>query len=175
MAQFGRALRSGRRGRGFESRHLDHNVETCRIDFSAGFYFNFDIMNNEHCEGVSMFEPYKKMQDLNRKAMNYITGIIQPGMNLSFIKKTCEEYLLENGADSFWYWNIGAFIFADTETIISISGNDYEVTDKDVQNDDIITIDLSPQSKNVWGDFARTIIIENGKVAREISDIKNKY
>ena len=31
VAQFGRALRSGRRGRGFESRHLDQN---------RGFYRN---------------------------------------------------------------------------------------------------------------------------------------
>lgn len=29
---------------------------------------------------------------------------------------------------------------------------------------DIVTIDLSPQCENIWGDYARTIIIENGTV-----------
>ena|GEM_PF-6146651 len=29
-----------------------------------------------------------------------------------------------------------------------------------IGNNDIITIDLSPQVANIWGDYARTIIVE---------------
>jgi len=29
--------------------------------------------------------------------------------------------MLELGADSFWYWNVGAFVFAGDETTISVS------------------------------------------------------
>lgn len=36
-----------------------------------------------------------------------------------------------------------------------------------------ITIDLSPQTGNIWGDYARTIIVENGKVVEDIELIKN--
>ena len=36
MAQFGRALRSGRRGRGFESRRLDSMVVLHRANWSSG-------------------------------------------------------------------------------------------------------------------------------------------
>ena len=36
-----------------------------------------------------------------------------------------------------------------------------------------ITIDLSPQAGNIWGDYARTIIVENGKVVEDIELIKN--
>ena len=39
------------------------------------------------------------------------------GMNLRDIKALCEDYLLKNGADSFWYWDIGAFVFAGDETV----------------------------------------------------------
>jgi hypothetical protein len=38
--------------------------------------------------------------------------MIKVGMNLPDMKALCENYLLENGADSFWYWDVGAFVFA---------------------------------------------------------------
>lgn len=68
--------------------------------------------------------------------------------------------MLELRADSFRYWNIGAFIFSGNETALSISGKRYNTSSKIIQNNDIITIDLSPQFQNIWGDYARTVIIE---------------
>ena len=38
---------------------------------------------------------------------------------------------------------------------------------------EIITIDLSPQMGNIWGDYARTIIVGNGKVVEDIGLIEN--
>lgn len=115
---------------------------------------------------------YSAMQDLNRATIKHIAGIIKVGMNLQDIKALCENYLLENGADSFWYWDVGAFVFAGEETTISISGKDYKAADRTIQENDIITIDLSPQKDNIWGDHARTLVIENGVVCEEIDKIK---
>lgn len=95
-------------------------------------------------------------------------------MKLEEVRRQCEEKMLKLGADSFWYWDIGAFIFSGDETAISISGKDYKTADKLIQKNDIVTIDLSPQWKNIWGDYARTIIIEDGKVVNEIDSIRNK-
>ena len=120
-----------------------------------------------------MFESYKNMQNLGRKTMNYISNIISPGVELASIKNECEKFLLNNGADSFWYWDVGAFIFSGKDTINSVSGKDYEVSSDIIQVNDIITIDLSPQCNNIWGDFARTIVIENGKAVGKIHDIQN--
>lgn len=114
------------------------------------------------------------MQDLNRKTMQYLMNTISVGMSLRDIKDMCEKYMLENGADSFWYWNVGAFIFSGDETTMSISGKRYKVANKIITNNDIITIDLSPQNNNYWGDFARTIIIENSKVINDINNIQNQ-
>lgn len=72
--------------------------------------------------------------------------------------------MLELGADSFWYWDIGAFVFAGDETTVSVSGKQYVTSDRTINENDIVTIDLSPQNGNIWGDFARTIILENGVV-----------
>lgn len=85
-------------------------------------------------------------------------------MNLLDVRKLCEQKMLELGADSFWYWDVGAFVFAGDETTVSVSGKQYVTSDRTIDENDIVTIDLSPQSDNIWGDFARTIIIENGVV-----------
>lgn len=72
--------------------------------------------------------------------------------------------MLELGADSFWYWDIGAFVFAGDETTVSVSGKHYVTSNRIITENDIVTIDLSPQCGNIWGDYARTIILENGVV-----------
>lgn len=94
-------------------------------------------------------------------------------MPLSKVRSICEKFMLENGADSFWYWNVGAFVFAGDETTVSVSGREYQTSKRIIGNDDIITVDLSPQNNNIWGDYARTIVIENGKVIDDVRDIHN--
>ncbi len=115
---------------------------------------------------------YSDMQNLNRAAIKYVEETIKAGMGLWDIKSLCEEYLLNNGADSFWYWDVGAFIFAGEETAVSVSGKDYQVADRIVQKNDIITVDLSPQKNCIWGDYARTLVFEDGVLCHEISRIK---
>lgn len=115
----------------------------------------------------------KDMQNLNRDTIAYISSIIETGMNLNQIRALCEKYLLAHGADSFWYWDVGAFVFCGKETAVSISGREYKTSDIKIEENDIITIDLSPQNNNIWGDYARTIIIENGNVVTEVEKIQN--
>ena len=118
-------------------------------------------------------QSYSRIQLAAKQTIEYIKKIIKPGMNLLEIRKLCEEKLLELGADSFWYWDVGAFVFAGDETTVSVSGKQYVTSDRVIGNNDIITIDLSPQVGNIWGDYARTIIVENGNVVEEIGLIEN--
>ena len=107
---------------------------------------------------------YKQVQQIAKDTIEYIRTVIKSGMNLLEIRQKCEDKLLELGADSFWYWDIGAFVFAGDETTLSVSGREYVTSDRIIGENDIITIDLSPQNHDTWGDYARTIIIENGKI-----------
>ena len=113
------------------------------------------------------------MQELNRQTIRYISSVIQPGMSLPEVRALCEAYLLSHGADSFWYWDIGAFVFSGRETVVSMSGREYCTPDTVLQKNDILTVDLSPQRDGVWGDYARTLILENGKVVTDIENIQN--
>ncbi len=36
---------------------------------------------------------------------------------------------------------------------------------------DIMTVDLFLQKNNVWGEYTRTIVIENGRVTGDVEDI----
>lgn len=117
---------------------------------------------------------YIQIQLAAKQTIEYIKNIIKPGMDLLEIRKTCEVKLLELGADSFWYWDVGAFVFAGDETTVSVSGKQYITTDRIIENNDIITIDLSPQAGQIWGDYARTVVVENGKVVDNIELIENQ-
>lgn len=116
---------------------------------------------------------YKDIQKIAKETISYIKTVIKPGMNLLDVRRLCEEKMLSTGADSFWYWDIGAFVFSGDETAVSVSGREYTTSDRLIGSNDIITIDLSPQNNNIWGDYARTIIIENGVVIDRTDKIQN--
>ena len=113
------------------------------------------------------------VQLIAKQTMDYLRSVIRPGMKLTQVRSLCENKMLELGADSFWYWDIGAFVFSGDETAKSISGKEYITSDRQVMENDLITIDLSPQHNYIWGDYARTIILENGRVANGVEDIQN--
>lgn len=117
--------------------------------------------------------PISEMQNLNRATIKYISSVVKPGMFLREVRELCEAYMLKNGADTFWYWGVGAFVFCGEETAISVSGRSYTTSAAVIGENDIITIDLSPQKERMWGDYARTLIIEDSKVVNNVSDIVN--
>lgn len=118
-------------------------------------------------------QSYRQIQQAAKQTIEFIKNMIKPGMNLLEIRESCEKKLLESGADSFWYWDVGAFVFAGDETTVSVSGKQYATSDRVIGDSDIITIDLSPQIGNIWGDYARTVIVENGEVVEDIEQIEN--
>ncbi|MDE6472643.1 MAG: aminopeptidase P family protein [Clostridia bacterium] len=114
-----------------------------------------------------------EVQQIAKLTMTIIKSEIKVGMTLQELRQLAERKMKELGATSFWYWNIGAFIFSGRQTTLSVSGKRYRTAKQCIKEDDIITIDLSPQINNVWGDYARTIIIENGVVINHIDKISN--
>ncbi|MBR1852329.1 MAG: aminopeptidase P family protein [Lachnospiraceae bacterium] len=117
---------------------------------------------------------YAEVQKIAKETITYIKTVIKPGMNLREVRSLCEEKMLSCGADSFWYYDIGAFVFAGDETTISVSGKEYIISDRCIAENDIITIDLSPQKDKIWGDYARTVVIEEGQVVLQAEQIQNE-
>ena len=114
-----------------------------------------------------------EVQRIAKMAMEATRAALCPGQTLAKVREHCEAKLLEFGADSFWYWGIGAFVFAGSGTIRSVSGRDYETPDYVLGEQEILTLDLSPQRRGIWGDFARTLLIEDGVPLEDPLDSSN--
>lgn len=115
---------------------------------------------------------YAEVQQTAKDTIQFARQNIHAGMTLKEVRELCEKKLLELGADSFWYWDVGAFVFAGDETTVSVSGTQYKTSDRIIAENDIITIDLSPQNNNIWGDYARTLVVQNGTVVAD-NEIEN--
>lgn len=122
---------------------------------------------------VIILSDITEIQNIAKRTIQYIKTQIYPGQSLAEIRALCENKMKALGSDSFWYYNIGAFVFSGRDTTVSISGRKYKTPPRMIQDNDIITIDLSPQRRHIWGDYARTIIIENGSVVDRMDDIQN--
>ena len=118
---------------------------------------------------------YAEVQNIAKKTIEFIKANIHPGMTLLEVRNLCEAKMLELGADSFWYWDVGAFVFAGDETTLSVSGKEYTTSERIISENDIITIDLSPQNGDTWGDYARTVIIENGIVVETDNVLNDEW
>ena len=73
---------------------------------------------------------HKQVQQIAKDTIKFVKENIKPGMNLLEVREMCEEKMLELGADSFWYWDIGAFVFAGDETTVSVSGKQYTTSNR---------------------------------------------
>ena len=114
-----------------------------------------------------------EVQQIAKQAMAFIKSQIKVGMSLQELREIAENKMLALGATSFWYWDIGALVFSGDETTLSVSGKHYQTANRLIKENDIVTVDLSPQVGNIWGDYARTIIVENGIVVNDIIKISN--
>ena len=135
---------------------------------SVGLWYNIDD-NILMTVGETM--DYCEVQKIAKDTIAYIKTRIKPGMSLKAVRQLCEEKMMSLGADSFWYWDIGAFVFACEDTTVSVSGREYVTSDRLIEETDIITVDLSPQVGDIWGDYARTIILEDGNVIQSVNEI----
>lgn len=119
-------------------------------------------------------EKYKIVQNIAKQTMEEIKFFIKPGVTEFEVANEAEKLLKTKGINKFWYYNIGAFVLIGDRSTLSVSGKHYTASDKSVQQRDIITIDLSPELDNCWGDYARSFVVYDGQVyGMEAEEIKN--
>ncbi|MEK3712733.1 M24 family metallopeptidase [Paenibacillus sp. FSL R7-0333] len=110
---------------------------------------------------------YTYVQSIAKATISQLQGIIKEGITEKEIVYRAEEIMRDKGIHSFWYHGVGAFVHVGKRTIRSESGKEYKPSDTLVRRNDIVTIDLSPEINAYWGDYARTLIVIDGKVIAE--------
>ncbi len=103
--------------------------------------------------------------------MQFIQSYIQVGQTVDQIKTLCETYMLANGAQSFWYYDVGALVFHHPDTLLSVSGRKYVPAHTCIQSNDVLTIHLVTATAAGSGRFARTFVVQKGQVVRQLDDI----
>jgi Xaa-Pro aminopeptidase len=110
----------------------------------------------------------KIAQNIARETMSELHDFIKTGMSEKEIESKALALMTEKGSTSWWYHGIGALVLLGKRSIESMSGRDFFASEKNlVLENDVITIDLAPTVDTSWGDYARTIFIEKGIVAKE--------
>lgn len=107
---------------------------------------------------------HKEVQQIAKDTLDHLRTVAKPGVTEKEMVQACDSYMKGRGIKSYWYHGLPVLLHAGERTILSQSASEYEPTDYKLKENDIITADTSPEVDTVWADYARTIILENGKV-----------
>jgi Xaa-Pro aminopeptidase len=110
----------------------------------------------------------KIAQDIARETMSELHDYVKVGMSEKEIETKAFELMVKKGSNSWWYHGIGGIVLLGKNSIVSKSGRDLLGREENrVSGNDVVTIDLAPTVDGFWGDYARTLFVEDGAVARE--------
>ena len=116
----------------------------------------------------TQLENNRRAQRIASETLDELAGLLHPGMNEDEIATLTCELMEKKGSGPFWYHGVGALVLLGKRSVLSLSARNY-VPDMNncLKETDIVTIDCSPTFNGEWGDYARTIFLENGKVVTE--------
>jgi len=109
-------------------------------------------------------ERYRRVQSLARSALEELRPFITQDVSELDIARRAGELLASRGIHEAWYHGLPALVLAGPRTLLSVSGEHYRPSKEKVGRTNLITIDLSPLQNGFWGDCARTLVIESGRV-----------
>jgi len=113
-------------------------------------------------------EKNKIAQNIARETISELHHFVRVGMSEKEIENKALELMTKKGSNSWWYHGIGALVLLGRRSIESMSGRAYHASeDNRVAENDIVTVDLAPTVDGFWGDYARTLFVEGGSVAKE--------
>lgn len=120
------------------------------------------------------FKKYQYIQKIAKEVLQEITLSITCDSTEETIVDDCISLLKSKGITKTWYHNTPALVLLGSRSCLSVSGKDYIPGNEKVGATNLITIDLSPLDDDIWGDCARSIIIEDGKCISELLPIEYK-
>jgi len=102
------------------------------------------------------------VQTAAKAVLQQLVEHITPDSTEASIAHLSAQALARLGYPDTWYYDCPAFVLLGSRSLLSISGRDYRPSDEAVGLHNLITVDLSPKSGNVWGDCARSFYMEDG-------------
>jgi len=110
------------------------------------------------------FREYQAVQQAAKQTLSEIAGFISPSATEESIAAFAQQRLAELGFPETWYHACPALVLLGSRSCLSISGRDYVPATEPVGDTNLITVDLSPCRNLIWGDCARSFVVEQGQV-----------
>ncbi|WP_299464902.1 M24 family metallopeptidase [uncultured Gimesia sp.] len=110
------------------------------------------------------FREYQAVQQAAKQTLSELTDFISPSATEASIAAFAQTRLADLGCPETWYYACPAFVLLGSRSCLSISGSDYVPATESVGETNLITVDLSPCKNSLWGDCARSFVVEQGKV-----------
>jgi Xaa-Pro aminopeptidase len=110
---------------------------------------------------------HREVQQIAKAVLSEMAPVITPHDTERSIAGKAVEALRARGITETWYYNCPALVLLGSRSGLSVSGRDYEPADEPVGELNVVTIDLSPSRDGIWGDCARTFLVEDGRVTEQ--------
>jgi len=111
--------------------------------------------------------PNHVVQASAKAAMHAIAQTISARSTERTIADDARRILTGMGLPQTWYYGCHAFVLLGSRSCLSQSGREYRPADEPVGHHNLVTIDLSPCEGSIWGDYARSLCVEEGRVAAD--------
>lgn len=107
----------------------------------------------------------QKAQDIAKQTMLELNREITVGMSERDIIVLAQKKMVDKGSDEWWYHGLPGLVLLGKHSAVSVGSKDINHTDEyRVAGNDIITIDIAPTYHKGWGDYARTLFMENSRM-----------
>ncbi|MFA5996055.1 MAG: M24 family metallopeptidase [Patescibacteria group bacterium] len=110
---------------------------------------------------------YQHIQNISKQCLQHLRRFIQVGLSEIDIDHECKSFFKQHGVTKTWYHGKLALVFVGERNKLSMSGRDYQPTNIKVQEFDLVSVDFSPELEGYWSDYARSIVVANGKAVTE--------
>ena len=107
---------------------------------------------------------YEKIQGIARNTLAQIAQHIRPGASEASLLAECRRLMDAQGVTGYWWFGVAGVILSGARLRASMEGDEYEPSHVALQQNDMVTIDLSPEIDGYWGDCARSFFLRDGRL-----------
>ena len=105
---------------------------------------------------------YQTVQAVAKAVLRDLPSHISMDDTEATIALKATKMLAESGYPDTWYYDCPAQVLLGSRSCLSISGKSYLPHHEPMGGTNLVSIDLSPSSGNIWGDYSRTFAFELG-------------
>jgi len=110
------------------------------------------------------FATYTLVQATAKAVLDRLGPTLSRSSTERNIAQTCVAFLEAEGIRETWYYQVPALVLLGSRSCLSVSGRDYVPADEAAGDHNLIAVDLSPVLGGLWGDCARSFVLEDGRV-----------